>query len=71
MNLKVRQIVNNEYHVLEDFLYYAIFVPAGVNPPPREIIFEPEIFIYIKEFGGKNNFCVLAEIGRASCRERV
>ena len=61
MNLKVRQIASNEYHILEDFLYYAIFVPVGVNPPPREIIFEPEIFIYIKEFGGKNDFCVLAE----------
>ena len=60
-NLKIRKITKDEYPVLEDFLYYAIFVPNGVNPPPREIIFEPEIFVYIKDFGGKDDFCVVAE----------
>lgn len=62
-HLKIRQIQPAEYSVLEDFLYYAIFLPPGVEPLPREIIFEPEIFIYIKDFSSKDNDCgVVAEL---------
>lgn len=60
-NFKIRQILTEEYPVLEDFLYHAIFLPVGVEPLPREIIFEPEIFVYIKDFGGKDDCCVVAE----------
>ena len=60
-NLKIRPIASNEYPVLEDFIYHAIFLPAGVEPLPREVIFEPEIFVYIKNFGGKDDCCVVAE----------
>jgi len=61
INLKIRPILDNEYPVLEDFLYHAIFLPLGVKPLPREIIFEPEIFVYIKDFGGKDDCGVVAE----------
>jgi ribosomal protein S18 acetylase RimI-like enzyme len=60
-NLKIRQISRSEYPFLEDFLYHAIFLPPGVDAPPREIIFEPEIFVYIKDFGNKDDCGVLAE----------
>jgi ribosomal protein S18 acetylase RimI-like enzyme len=60
-NLEIRQILKEEYSVLEDFLYHAIFLPPGVEPLPRAIIFEPEIFVYIKDFGGKDDCCVAAE----------
>ena len=60
-NLKIRPIANNEYPVLEDFIYHAIFLPAGIAPLPREIIFAPEIFVYIKDFGKKDDCCVVAE----------
>ena len=60
-HLKIRQIRPQEYPVLEDFLYHAIFLPPGVEPVPREIIFEPEIFIYIKDFGSKDDCGVVAE----------
>jgi len=59
--LKTRQILKEEYPVLEDFLYNAIFLPPGAEPVPREIIFEPEIFVYVKDFGGKDDCGVVAE----------
>ena len=58
--LVIRQITEEEYPVLEDFLYHAIFLPPGSEPPPREIIFEPEIYVYIENFGGKDDSGVVA-----------
>ena len=62
MNLTIRPIMRSEYPLLENFLYHAIFVPPGANVPPREIIFQPEIFIYIENFGGKDDCGVIAEL---------
>ena len=60
--VQVREIVAAEYPLLEDFLYYAIFVPPGADTPPREVIFQPEIFVYIDGFGDKPSDCgVVAE----------
>ncbi len=60
-NLKIRQIQREEYPVLEDFLYHAIYLPPDAAPVSREIIFEPEIFVYIKNFGTKDDCGVVAE----------
>ena len=57
----IKDITAEDYPLLEEFLYNAIFVPPGVNPPPREIIYEQEIFVYIKDFGGKDDCGVIAE----------
>ena len=57
----VREITTKEYPLLEDFLYNAVFLPPGAKPVPREIIFEPEIYVYIKDFGEKDDFGVVAE----------
>lgn len=54
MEYSIRQIRENEYGVLEDFLYEAIFIPNGVLPPPREIINKPELQIYIADFGKRS-----------------
>jgi ribosomal protein S18 acetylase RimI-like enzyme len=41
--------------------YEAIFLPEGVEPPPRDIVEKPEINIYIKDFGTKkDDFGLLA-----------
>ncbi len=60
-HLKIRRIQPQEYPVLEDFLYHAIFLPPGAEPLPWEIIYEPEIFIYIKDFGNQDDCGVVAE----------
>ena len=54
MEYSIRQIKENEYGFLEDFLYEAIFIPNGVLPPPREIIYNPELQIYISDFGKRS-----------------
>ena len=43
MNINIREIKSNEYALLDDFLYEAIFIPEGVEAPPREIIHAPEL----------------------------
>ena len=53
LDINVREIAKTEYPLSEDFLYNAIFLPPGTEPPPREIIFEPDVFIYIDSFGDK------------------
>ena len=53
----VREIVPAEYPLLEDFLYHAIFVPKSALLLPREVIYKPEIFIYIDGFGSKPGDC--------------
>lgn len=52
----------SEYNCLSEFLYQAIFIPEGESLPPRSIINEPEIFIYIKDFGeNSSDLGVIAE----------
>ena len=63
-NYTIRPLKNNELSLLEDFLYYAIFVPKGVEAPPREIINLPELQVYIRDFGMQpHDHCLVAEHG--------
>lgn len=61
MNYKIREIRPNEYPVLSDFLYEAIFVPEGTDKPPKSIIEQPELQVYIADFGKEDDWCVVAE----------
>ena len=54
MNITVREIDIADYLLLEDFLYNAIYIPPGEEWPPREVIYELEIYIYIDGFGNKH-----------------
>ncbi len=59
----IREIAPADYPQLRDFLYHAIFIPPVAEPPPRNIINQPDIFIYIDRFGSKNGDCgVVAEM---------
>jgi len=58
----IREITPADYPQLDDFLYHAIFIPEGEGYPDREIIFQPEIYVYVKDFGGKDDSGVVAEI---------
>lgn len=62
MDYTIRELNSNEYRVLEYFLYEAIFIPEDVDLPPREIINQPELQIYINEFGKKDDHALVAEI---------
>jgi ribosomal protein S18 acetylase RimI-like enzyme len=63
-DIKIRPVEPKDHPLLEEFLYHAIFVPEGVEAPPREIIFRPEIFVYIDRFGSRDgDLGVVAEAG--------
>jgi ribosomal protein S18 acetylase RimI-like enzyme len=53
MKVCTREIEPCEYPLLEDFLYLSVFIPKGEALPPRDIIFDPNIHVYIKDFGEK------------------
>ncbi|MDO4313923.1 MAG: GNAT family N-acetyltransferase [Eubacteriales bacterium] len=63
MNYIIRKIKKEEYKLLDDFLYEAIFIPEGIEPPPRNIIRQPELQVYVSEFGKKDDLCLVAEAG--------
>ena len=50
INAKIRLMRTSDYSCLPEFLYQAIFIPKGVEPLPRSIINDPQIFTYIKDF---------------------
>lgn len=63
MNYKIREITKEECQLLELFLYEAIFVPDGAPAPPKSIIRQPELQVYIKDFGKeKDDICFVAEV---------
>ncbi|AXQ78171.1 GNAT family N-acetyltransferase [Streptococcus chenjunshii] len=51
MSFMIRPMLPEEYPLLEEFLYQAIFVPEGFPAPDRKIIRLPELQLYIKDFG--------------------
>lgn len=74
-NLNIRKLKENEYKILDDFLYEAIFIPNGAKKPPREIINNEELQIYVKDFGNyKDDNCIVAEYDNTivgSCWTRI
>lgn len=64
MDYKIREIHKQEYPLLDNFLYEAIFIPEGIEPPPKSIISSPELQIYVKRFGeSKDDWGLVAEVG--------
>lgn len=64
MQYTVRPMQEEEYPLLRDFLYEAIFIPEGVEPPPHSIIDLPELQVYISNFGSESaDCCFVADAG--------
>ena len=61
MDYKIREIRKEEYEALADFLYEAIFIPPGMEKPPKSIIRQPELQVYIAGFGKADDWCLVAE----------
>lgn len=60
---RIRKIKEEEHYILEDFIYEAIFIPEGIAPPPKSIINQPDLQVYIKDFGTeKDDICFVAEV---------
>lgn len=62
-NYLIRKIEENEIDILNNFLYEAIFIPEGVQPPPKDIIQQPELQVYVSEFGTRiGDYGLVAEV---------
>ncbi len=58
----IREIRPEEIPVLEDFLYEAMFIPEGVPAPPRSIVKNEDMQVYVRDFGKKSDDrCLVAE----------
>lgn len=63
MDYVIREMRNEEYCLLDNFLYEAIYIPVGIEPPPKSIIGCPQLQEYIVGFGkGKHDKALVAEI---------
>ena len=63
MDVTIREIQKQDYPLLDDFLYEAIFIPDGAYPPPKTIITSPELQVYVERFGeSKDDLGLMAEV---------
>ena len=62
MDYLIRELRGDEAALLNDFLYEAIFLPEGASPPPRDIIYQPELQVYVADFGRhRGDLALIAE----------
>ena len=58
----IRPIGSEEIPLLDDFLYEAIFIPEGIAAPPRSIIEQDELRVYVRDFGkSSHDYCLVAD----------
>ncbi|WP_242325312.1 GNAT family N-acetyltransferase [Faecalibaculum rodentium] len=62
MNYIIRDMKPEEYPLLSDFLYEVIFIPEGMQKPDRTIIHQPELALYIEDFGQPDDICLVADV---------
>lgn len=63
MDVTIREIQKQEYPLLNHFLYEAIFIPEGTEPPPKTITTSPELQVYVAHFGElKDDHGLVAEV---------
>lgn len=60
-NTSIRAILPEEYPLMEDFMYEAIYHPNPANPYPKEVIYYPQVRVYWDNWGQeKDDHCLLA-----------
>lgn len=73
-DFRIRHLLPGEERLMKRFLYEALFVPEGSDPPPEEITESPGLQVYIKDFGKyKDDHCLVSEaesrvVGMIWCR---
>ena len=60
--IMIRKLRAEEAPLLKDFLYEAIFIPEGIEPPAIDIVERAELRVYYDDFGsGRADHCLVAE----------
>ena len=62
LNYIIREIKPTEIHLLKDFLYEAIFQRDEENLLPKDVINQPELNVFIDNFGKPGDLCLVADI---------
>lgn len=60
----IRSIKKEELPLLREFLYLAIFVEEGAVPLPFEIVDDPRLCKYIRDFGKEGDISLVAHCGQ-------
>ena len=59
MDYIIREIKEEEIKLLDRFLYLAIYVHKGEVPPPFDIIYKPELQVYVENLGKERDDHIL------------
>jgi ribosomal protein S18 acetylase RimI-like enzyme len=51
MDIRIRPLTTEDEPFLWEMLYQSIHVPEGEEPPPRELLHEPELSRYVRDWG--------------------
>lgn len=63
MSYSIREMRKEEYSLLSDFLYEAIYIPDGTAATPKSVITCPELQVYIADFGNsKHDKALIVEV---------
>lgn len=63
MDYMIRELKREEYPLLQNFLYEAIFQCPGVQVLPKTVIEQPELDVYIRNFGEQeDDYCLCADM---------
>lgn len=58
----IRPMREDEYYLLTEFLYEAIYQRDNVRRLPRTVIQQPQLLVFIRDFGQADDRCLAAEI---------
>lgn len=62
VEFRIREITRDDIPALERMLYLAIHVPEGQEAPLFEIIYQPDLYHYVENFGQANDLGFAAEL---------
>ena len=60
MDYIIREMKENEWHMLKDFTYEAIFQRDENNPIPRDDLEQPTLRVFYEDFGKPDDLCFVA-----------
>ena len=60
MKISFKDQVEKEQQVLEEFLYLAVYVSPGESPPDPQILEQPEISCYVRQWGKPDDHAMFA-----------
>ena len=58
--LTIRPLTADDEPFLWEMLYQAIHIPEGVTPPEREVVYQPELAKYVRDWGCPGDYGFIA-----------